>query len=135
LREDKPAKQVVREVKARVRTAGKTAAKHGALTHNAKAEVSGIALSHPDRVYWQDAGVTKRDLAEFYAQIWHWMRPHVVGRPISLLRCPSSNKTRAALRSWQIHAVPRRQPTWSDGKCVRYNLSAKASLDTSPTAQ
>lgn len=55
---------------------------------NAKAEVGGIALSHPDRVYWEDAGVTKRCLAEFYAQIWPWMRPHVVGRPISLLRCP-----------------------------------------------
>ena len=47
-----------------------------------------MALSHPDRVYWEDAGVTKRDLAGFYAQIWKWMRPHVAGRPISLLRCP-----------------------------------------------
>ena len=50
--------------------------------------VGGIALSHPDRVYWDDAGVTKRDLAEFYAGIWKWMKPHLTGRPISLLRCP-----------------------------------------------
>ena len=50
--------------------------------------VAGISLSHPDRVYWDDAGISKRDLAEFYAGIWDWMRPHVVGRPISLLRCP-----------------------------------------------
>ncbi|MFZ0846264.1 MAG: ATP-dependent DNA ligase, partial [Pseudolabrys sp.] len=50
--------------------------------------IAGIALSHPDRVYWPDAGVTKRDLAEFYEQIWKWMKPHVTGRPISLLRCP-----------------------------------------------
>ncbi len=54
----------------------------------AAAIIAGIALSHPDRVYWQDAGVTKRDLAEFYEQIWKWMKPHVTGRPISLLRCP-----------------------------------------------
>ena len=32
--------------------------------------------------------LSKRDLAEFYAGIWDWMRPHVVGRPIALLRCP-----------------------------------------------
>ena len=50
--------------------------------------VGGVTLSHPGRVYWDDAGVSKRDLAEFYAGIWKWMRPHLVGRPISLLRCP-----------------------------------------------
>ena len=54
----------------------------------AAAIVGGVTLSHPDRVYWDDAGVTKRDLAEFYQQIWKWMRPHLIGRPISLLRCP-----------------------------------------------
>ena len=47
-----------------------------------------MTLSHPNRVYWADAGVSKRGLADYYTQIWKWMRPHVVGRPISLLRCP-----------------------------------------------
>jgi bifunctional non-homologous end joining protein LigD len=50
--------------------------------------VAGVHLTHPDRVYWDDAGVTKRDLAEYYVKVWKWMRPHVTGRPISLLRCP-----------------------------------------------
>jgi bifunctional non-homologous end joining protein LigD len=53
-----------------------------------KAKIGGITLTHPDRIYWKDAGVSKRDLAKFYTQIWKWMRPHVAGRPISLLRCP-----------------------------------------------
>ena len=87
LREDKPAKQVVREVKTMAAKA-KAAVKRSAPARNAKATVGGVTLSHPDRVYWADAGVSKRDLAEFYAQIWKWMRPHVVGRPIALLRCP-----------------------------------------------
>jgi bifunctional non-homologous end joining protein LigD len=47
-----------------------------------------VTLSHPDRIYWKDAGISKRDLVEFYTQIWKWMRLHVVGRPIALLRCP-----------------------------------------------
>ena len=76
----------------RIRTVaafGKTlAAKRSAPARNAKAVISGVTLSHPDRVYWADAGVSKRDLAEFYTQIWKWMRPHVGGRPIALLRCP-----------------------------------------------
>jgi bifunctional non-homologous end joining protein LigD len=91
LREDKPAKQVVREVKvlaARAKPAVKRSAAKGSATRNAKAVVEGVTLSHPDRVYWTDPKVSKRDLAEFYTQIWKWMRPHVVGRPIALLRCP-----------------------------------------------
>jgi bifunctional non-homologous end joining protein LigD len=84
LREDKPAKQVVREMAAKA----KTPVKRSAPARNTKAEVAGVTLSHPDRVYWADAGITKRDLAEFYIGTWKWMRPHLVGRPIALLRCP-----------------------------------------------
>ncbi len=50
--------------------------------------VAGITLSHPDRIYWADAGITKRDLADFYRSIWTWMKPHILGRPIALVRCP-----------------------------------------------
>ncbi len=54
----------------------------------AEVTIGGVTLSHPGRVYWQDAGVSKRDLAEYYTLVWKWMRPHVAGRPIALLRCP-----------------------------------------------
>ncbi len=47
-----------------------------------------VRLTHPDRVYWEDAGVTKQDLANYYAAVWKWMRPHAVGRPLALVRCP-----------------------------------------------
>ena len=47
-----------------------------------------VPLTHPDRVYWQDAGVSKQDLVDYYAAVWPWMRPYVVGRPLALLRCP-----------------------------------------------
>jgi bifunctional non-homologous end joining protein LigD len=39
-------------------------------------------------VLWPDAGVTKQGLAEFYAEIWPWIAPHVSGRPLALVRCP-----------------------------------------------
>jgi bifunctional non-homologous end joining protein LigD len=47
-----------------------------------------VALTHPDRVLWPAVGVTKQGLAEFYAEIWPWIAPHVVNRPLALVRCP-----------------------------------------------
>lgn len=52
------------------------------------AEVAGTTLTHPDRVYWDDVGITKKDLAAFYVDIWDWIAPQVVRRPLALLRCP-----------------------------------------------
>ncbi|MCX7310781.1 MAG: DNA ligase D [Alphaproteobacteria bacterium] len=98
VREDKPAKQVVREVEQMPGASGQiaqTAAKAGKAKQAAKksgksraGNVAGVALTHPDRVYWEDAGVTKQMLAEYYTQVWDWMAPHVTGRVLSLLRCP-----------------------------------------------
>jgi bifunctional non-homologous end joining protein LigD len=55
---------------------------------SATAKRSGVTLTHPDRVYWPDAGVTKQGLADYYARVWTWMAPHVIARPLALVRCP-----------------------------------------------
>ena len=47
-----------------------------------------VRLTHPDRIYWRDAGVTKEQLAKYYKKIWPRMRPHVAGRVLALVRCP-----------------------------------------------
>ena len=47
-----------------------------------------VTLTHPDRVLWPAVGVTKQGLAEFYAEIWPWIAPHIVNRPLALVRCP-----------------------------------------------
>jgi bifunctional non-homologous end joining protein LigD len=52
------------------------------------AEVAHVRLSHPDRVVYPEQGVTKLDLAEFYASIADWILPQLVERPLSLVRCP-----------------------------------------------
>lgn len=48
-----------------------------------------VRLTHPDRLYWPDQGVTKQGLADFVSEVWPLMAPHVVNRPLSLLRCPT----------------------------------------------
>ncbi len=52
-------------------------------------DLAGIKLTHPDRILWPASGITKQGLAEFYAGIAEWILPHISGRPLSLLRCPS----------------------------------------------
>jgi len=47
-----------------------------------------VTLTHPDRVYWPEEGLTKANLANYYVEVWHLMGPHIVGRPLALLRCP-----------------------------------------------
>ena len=104
LREDKPAGEVVREMavpammaqRRAVRKSTKTGAnrpgaktpKPKAARADATADVGHVHLTHPDRVYWDDVGVTKKDLAEYYVSVWDWMASHVVGRALALVRSP-----------------------------------------------
>jgi bifunctional non-homologous end joining protein LigD len=53
-----------------------------------QANPSDVRFTHPDRVYWADVGVTKQDLADYYRSVWDWMAPHIVSRPLALVRCP-----------------------------------------------
>src|SRR5262249_52227346 len=59
-------------------------------------------LTHPERILWPDEGITKEGLAEFYAAIADWILPHIRGRVLSLVRCPSgaSEKCFFAKHAW-----------------------------------
>jgi bifunctional non-homologous end joining protein LigD len=113
VREDKAAKDVVRE-KAIAATSRTAAVKRSAPLKKADVSVAGVHLTHPDRIYWAEGKITKHDLADFYAQVWKWMRPHVVHRPIALLRCPEGamgqcffqKHARAGIPTEHLHLVP-----------------------------
>ena len=51
-------------------------------------EVAGVEISKPDKVLFPDDGVTKLDLAEYYAAVADVMLPHLRGRPINMQRFP-----------------------------------------------
>jgi bifunctional non-homologous end joining protein LigD len=38
---------------------------------------------------WPEEGITKQGLADFYQEIWNFIGPQIVGRPLRLVRCPS----------------------------------------------
>jgi bifunctional non-homologous end joining protein LigD len=50
--------------------------------------IAGVRLTHPERVLYPDPGITKRMLAAYYAAVAERMLPHVVDRPLSIVRCP-----------------------------------------------
>lgn len=61
IREDKPPFEVVREVP---------------------------GITHPDKVLFPGAGLTKQGLADYYDQVADKMIPEIKNRPLTLLRCP-----------------------------------------------
>ena len=50
--------------------------------------VAGVRISNPDRIVYPDAGLSKLDIAQYYAWIGDWIVPHVAGRPLTLVHCP-----------------------------------------------
>jgi bifunctional non-homologous end joining protein LigD len=51
-------------------------------------ELLGVRLTHPDRVYYPDLGLTKLDLALYYVSIADAVLPYLEGRALTLVRCP-----------------------------------------------
>ena len=48
-----------------------------------------MTITHPDKVLFPDDGITKGELAAYYAAVADVMLPHVRGRPVTLERFPS----------------------------------------------
>ena len=84
LREDKPAREIVRE----------EAADPGPAW-----PARSFKLTHPDRLYWPDAGVTKEGLANYYADVWRWLAPFVAPARYRWCAAPPASRGSASSRS------------------------------------
>ena len=111
LREDKPAKEVIREkaeplqsteaVKVKSEKKSKsesapaatapasTAHKTSAKSINAKSTMkTDLPITHPEKILDPESGMTKLMLANYYLAVADHMLPHIADRPLSILRCP-----------------------------------------------
>ncbi|CAN5310003.1 DNA ligase D [soil metagenome] len=109
LREDKPAKQVKREVAMPVgrpiaaSPPRKSRAKAGVKT---QVVIAGVRISNPERVIYPEQGATKEDLARYYAGIADWILPHLRNRPLSIVRCPRGREGECFFQKHLTGALP-----------------------------
>nr|WP_243672023.1 non-homologous end-joining DNA ligase [Paraburkholderia kirstenboschensis] len=73
LRVDKSAHRVVRETGEALKPA----------------PLSQVKVTHPERVVDPTSGVSKLELVRYYESVAEWMLPHLVDRPIALVRAPA----------------------------------------------
>ncbi|MEN6451015.1 MAG: DNA ligase D [Thermoguttaceae bacterium] len=117
LREDVEPRDVVREEpETKIDVAkGQTRAAPPAPLH--------IRFTNPGKVLYAGQGITKLDLAHYYAAVADWMLPHVAGRPLTLVRCPEGAGSQCF---YQKHAEKgdvehlRLFPVRKGGKTTRY---------------
>lgn len=50
--------------------------------------VAGVRVTSPDRVLFEELGLTKEALARYYEAVADWLLPDLRKRPLSLVRCP-----------------------------------------------
>ncbi len=85
VREDKPAREVTPERPAKTSARKKAPSR---AKSKAGATVAGVRLTNPDRVFYPELGLTKRELCEYYELVAERMVPHVAKRPLTMVRCP-----------------------------------------------
>jgi bifunctional non-homologous end joining protein LigD len=116
LREDKQPKQVVREEPGQ-QASTENGASNGSPTTMTKRKASknrgdsavviaGVTITNPDRVLYPQQGLTKQDLAAYYESVSDFVLPHVVGRPLTIVRCPSGQGGECFYQKHVTESVP-----------------------------
>jgi bifunctional non-homologous end joining protein LigD len=70
------------------------------------AVVAGVRLTHPDKVLYPDQGITKIELADYYAAVAEFMLPHVANRPVTMVRCPTGQEKKCFFQRHAGSGVP-----------------------------
>ena len=74
------------------------------------AEVAGVRLSNATRVLYPEQGITKLDLARYYASIAGHALGAMAGRPLALVRCPQGREQACFYQKHPGEAFPRDLP-------------------------
>jgi bifunctional non-homologous end joining protein LigD len=110
LREDKAPEDVVRETGAggpAPAGAASGAPARGRPGKAARPVVGGVGISHPDRVVFPAPGVTKLEVAEYYAAVAERMVPYLERRPLTVIRCPGGIGSECFFQKHVTPSVPR----------------------------
>jgi bifunctional non-homologous end joining protein LigD len=88
------------------------------------ARKSKVRLTHPERVLFPDAGVTKAEYAAYLEAAAARMGPHLFGRPVSLVRAPDGAGEQTFFQKHAMAGAPKELKTTpvieSDGSTENY---------------
>lgn len=122
LRSDKPPAEITEEKAAspaevrRLERAARSAPKKARAAAPTKSPPAGtdpdadaldsVHLTHPSRILFPDAGISKLDLARYYHDVADWILPHVAQRPLTLVRCPQGHGQHCFFQRHAGAAIP-----------------------------
>ncbi|NIJ77562.1 bifunctional non-homologous end joining protein LigD [Xanthomonas campestris] len=69
-------------------TASRSAASKSIASTSTSTSTDGVAITHPERVVFPAAGISKGDIADYYRAVAPLVLAEIAHRPLSLLRCP-----------------------------------------------
>ncbi len=88
------------------------------------ADLATIWVTNPTRRLFGKSGPTKLDVAVYYAQVGDFMLPHIIGRPVSLVRCPTGKPQDCFFQRHAFAGMPASVATFrmttSDGETKSY---------------
>ena len=115
--------------KAKTTTKAKKAASRADVKRNGSDKPEQIAITHPDKIMFPDAGITKGQVFDFYERIAPRLLPYLQDRPATLERFPDGLGDAKAPHFWQKNApdyypswIPRAELPTQQGKTVNYVL-------------
>lgn len=112
LREDKPIAELdparehprARATASRASVDSRSVATGGGAVRGA-VEADEVVITHPERVVYPAAGISKGEVADYYRAIASWLLPEVANRPLSLLRCPDGTGAECFFQKHQGRAL------------------------------
>jgi len=88
------------------------------------ADLASISVTNPTRRLFGKSGPTKLDIAVYYALVGDFMLPHILGRPVSLVRCPTGKPQDCFFQRHPFTGMPSSMATFvttnSEGETKSY---------------
>jgi bifunctional non-homologous end joining protein LigD len=75
--------------------------------------LGGAVITNPSKPFWPDDGLTKLDLARFYAHIASQILPWMKGRAVTMERCPDGIRRSCFFQKQAPQNLPEEVPTMS----------------------
>jgi bifunctional non-homologous end joining protein LigD len=72
---------------------------------------STFEISHPEKIFWPDEGYTKKDLADFYQEVFPLLRTYLADRMLTLERCPNGLRGQCFYQKEKPEGMPPGTPT------------------------